>query len=185
MIAAAGLLKLSFVFAGLPIAAAIRPIRTRTLGSIATIILVMALSWAVGKIGYADSLIAHVNQYHPNVVQQVAGVVALLLMLIATGTGRRLIAGAWIAPAFSAAVYSWYFIWGLPYALARHRILGSLLVGFPFITMLIGSAFQRVWELNLVLPAIMMILLLAPNRRTRQASTIGEGVPAFPLATRQ
>jgi len=52
----------------------------------------------------------------------------------------------------------WYFVWGLPYALARRRILGYLLVCFPFAAMLAGPVvlpwavvFVAVWILALSL----------------------------------
>jgi hypothetical protein len=82
-------------------------------------------------------------------------------MVAAAFGRRRLRAVVWLAPMLSAAIYSWYFIWALPYAVARRRILGYLLVCFPFATMLGGSAFQRTWQLNIVLPVVVAVSILA------------------------
>jgi hypothetical protein len=168
LIAAAGLVKLPFAVLGLPIIAAVRSLRARIAGSIAMLAAVVVLSWVVGGAGYLGALVGHVREYPQDPAHQLAALAALALIVLAAAGGRRLRSGVWIMPMLSAAIYSWYFIWGLPYALARRRILGYLLVCFPFVTMLVGSAFMRIWELNLVLPALVIISILAPDKPARK-----------------
>jgi hypothetical protein len=74
----------------------------------------------------------------------------------------------------SAAIYPWYFIWwALPYALSRRRVLGYLLVCFPFVTELSGlSLFMRVWQLNIVLPLVVIAsLTFGSTTRSRTGKT--------------
>jgi len=171
LIAAAGLVKLPFVVLGLPIIAAVRSLRARVAGSIVVLAAVGALSWAVGGAGYLDSLVGHVRRYPEDPAHQLAALAALALIVLAAAGGRRLRSGVWIMPMLSAAIYSWYFIWGLPYALARRRILGYLLVCLPFAAMLVGSVFLRVWELNLVLPAVVLFSILAGANAAKKVSS--------------
>jgi hypothetical protein len=157
LIAAAGLVKLPYMILGLPILAAAGR-RWSTLAGIAlTIMAVVGLSWATGGSGYLAALTAHVHEYPQDLAQHVAALAALVLILLATANRRRIRAAVWAIPMLSAALYPWYFVWGLPYALARRRALGYLLVGFPFVTVLTGlSLFLRVWQLSIVLPLVVI-----------------------------
>jgi hypothetical protein len=164
---------LPYAVLGLPVIAVVRPIWVRLVGSVGMLAAVGAISWVVGGANYLSDLTGHVHQFNDvsskgNLAHQLAGLVGLALILLAAAGGRRLRAGVWIIPMLSAALFSWYFIWGLPYALARRRILGYLLVCFPSVTMLIGSPFMRIWQLNLVLPALVAIAILAPDKSFRK-----------------
>jgi hypothetical protein len=173
LIAAAGLVKLPYVILGLPVLAAVRRGWITLAGGAFTIAAVVGLSWAIGGAGYLASLGAHVHEYPQDLAQHVAAVTAFALIVIATASGRRLRAGVWIIPMLSAAIYPWYFLWGLPYALARRRIFGYLLVCFPFVTVLAGlSLFMRVWQLNIVLPLVVIAsLAIVRTARARVAET--------------
>jgi hypothetical protein len=133
------------------------------IASLVVVAIVGAVSYAFGGIGYVSALANHVNEYPGtwNLVHQVAAVIALALIVIATAGRRRVRAAVWIIPMLSAAIYSWYFVWALPFALARRRILGYFLVCFPFVTMLVGSAFQRTWQLNILLPLVVAVSIMA------------------------
>jgi len=97
-----------------------------------------------------------------------------VLILLATASKRRLRAAVWIIPMLSAAIYPWYFLWGLPYALARRRVLSYLLVCFPFVTVLVGlSLFLRVWELNVGLPVA--VIASIAWRANREQAPLGRG----------
>ena len=63
-------------------------------------------------------------------------------------------------------IFPWYLIWGFPYALARHRILGGLLVAFPFAAALVLPEFTRVWTLLLVFPMIVIMAYRTPTACT-------------------
>jgi len=157
LIAAAGLVKLPYVVLGLPI---LTPIRLRwaiLTGSALTITAVAAISWAIGGTAYVASLGAHVHEYPQDLAQHAAALMAFVLIVLATASQRRLRAAVWIVPMLSAAVYPWYFLWGLPYALTHRRVLSYLLVCFPFVTALTGlSLFMRVWQLTLLLPIVVI-----------------------------
>jgi hypothetical protein len=161
LIAAAGLIKLPYAILGLPILTIVRPLPVRIAGTAGALAVVGALSWAAGGAGYGNALGSHVHDFHPDFAQHAAGAVAVALVALSWFRSRRLQSAVWIMPTLSAALYSWYFVWGLPYALGRRRIIGYLLVCFPFVTMLIGSAYDRIWELNLVLPVVVAVSILA------------------------
>jgi hypothetical protein len=179
LIAAAGLIKLPYAILGLPILTAVRRLPVRIAGTVGALATVAALSWAAGGTGYGKALGGHVHDFHPDIAQHAAGVVALALVVWSWFRSRRLQSAVWIMPTLSAALYSWYFVWGLPYALARRRILGYLIVCFPFVTMMIGSAFERIWELNLVLPFVVVVSIFGSNthRPRRLFRDRGEHVP--------
>jgi hypothetical protein len=173
LMVAAGLVKLPYVLLGLPIVAALRSRRAKIAGSIMTLAVVAAISWVIGRAGYAGSLGGHFNHFHPNVAVQLTSVAAVLLIVSAAFGRRRLRAAVWIAPFFSSAIFSWYFIWALPYAVARRRLLGYLLICFPFVSLLIGmSVLVRVWQLNIVLPLIVIVSITWSIHRRRQLGRI-------------
>jgi hypothetical protein len=171
LITIAGLFKLPYVILGLPIAAAVRFLPGRIAGTAIAVVSVLAVSWAAGGAGYRDALGGHVRDYHPDLTQHVAGAVALVLIGAAWFRSRRLQTAVWIMPTLSAALYSWYFVWGLPYALARRRILGYLMICYPLVTTLVGSVLERTWELDLVLTTVVALSILASSKRP--AATAG------------
>jgi hypothetical protein len=166
LIAVSGLIKLPYAVLGLPILAALS-MRRRILAATAAMAIVAALSWAGGGRGYLASLVGHIGSRPEDVMHRAAGAVALVLVAIAFFGGRRLRSGVWAMPMLGAYMFSWYFIWGLPYALAKRRVLSYLLVCFPFAMMLLETAFLRLWELFFVLPAVALISLFAPERPLR------------------
>jgi len=164
LIAVAGLFKLPYVILGLPIVATVRSLPARFSGTAIVLAIVASLTWAVGGTGYGDALAGYDRDYHPDVAQRVAGALALVLIVSAWFRSRRLKSAVWIMPTLSAALYSWYFIWGLPYALARRRILGYFLVCYPLVATLVGSAIERTWELSIALPILVGLSILVSGK---------------------
>lgn len=164
LIAVAGLVKLPYAVLGLPLLAAVRPLWMRLAWAIAMFAAVVACSWFGGGIGYFNSLFGNVTARPEDVVHRIAGVAALVLIALAFFGGRRLRTTSWVVPNLAAAVFAWYFAWGVPYALARRRILAYVLVLFPLVTVLFESSFERSWELLAVLPILTMVAVFAPDK---------------------
>jgi hypothetical protein len=169
LIAVAGLVKLPYAIFGLPVLCAIRPVWLRYAGAGAMLGVVVAVSWIGGGPAYFSTLIGHVGSRPEDIVHRVAGIAALLAIFLALIGGRRYRAAAWAMPQIAASVFAWYLVWGLPYALARHRTLSYLLVCFPLIVMLIESAFAQTWEFLFVVPALALLSLFAPERKAAKA----------------
>ena len=169
LVAVAGLVKIPYAIFGLPVLAAIRPAWLRYAGAAVMLAAVVAISWIGGGAAYFSTLIGHVGSRPEDIVHRVAGLAALLAIFLALIGGRRYRATAWVMPQIAAAVFAWYLVWGLPYALARHRTLSYLLVCFPLIVMLMESAFARNWELMFVVPALALLSLFAPERKAARA----------------
>jgi hypothetical protein len=164
MIAVAGLVKLPYAVLGLPVLSAVSARWTR-LGSAALLLVVVtALSWIGGGSAYFGTLIGHVGERPEDLAHRLAGVAALALIAVTLIGGRRLRTAPWIFPSLASSVFAWYYAWGLPYALARRRVLSYLLVCFPFVAMLMETAFERTWELLFVLPAVALLSLFAPEK---------------------
>lgn len=171
LIAVAGLVKLPYAVLGLPVLAAIRPVSMRLAWAIAMLAAVVACSWFGGGIGYFNSLVGNVTARPEDIVHRIAGIVALALIALAFFGGRRLRTTGWVIPNLAASVFAWYFAWGVPYALARRRIVAYLLVLFPFVTVLFESSFERGWELIVVLPIVCMVAVFTPDKPVTRAAT--------------
>jgi hypothetical protein len=169
LVAIAGLVKLPYAIFGLPVLAAIRPAWLRYVGAAAMLAVVIAVSWIGGGEAYFTTLIGHVGARPEDLVHRLAGVAALIAIFLALAGGRRYRATAWVIPQIAAAVFAWYLVWGLPYALSRHRALSYLLVCFPLVVILIESAFAQNWEMYFVLPALALLSLFAPERKAARA----------------
>jgi hypothetical protein len=165
LIAVAGLVKLPYAILGLPVLAAVRPVPARLAWAIAMLAAVVACSWLGGGVGYFNSLFGNVTSRPEDIVHRVAGVVALALIALAFFGGRRLRTTGWVVPNLAVSVFAWYFAWGVPYALARRRIVSYVLVLFPFVTVLFESSFERAWELLVVLPIVAIVAVFAPDKR--------------------
>ena len=153
LIAVAGAVKLPYVVLGLPILASIAPASRRYLGCAAAVVAALGVSWFGGGAPYWHVLTRHAFiSPLQNALHVVPVVCALAAIAVAVAGGRRLI-----------SIFPWYLIWGLPYALARHRILGALLVGFPFAAALVLPEFTRVWTLLLVFPMIVIMAYRTPS----------------------
>jgi hypothetical protein len=148
LFAVAGLVKLPYLALGLPVFSAVRSVPYRVVAIVAGIAVTLTLSWFGGGAGYVASLAGHASSAHVAAVWRVVPAAIALAALVAALFGaRRYIAALWFIPAIGAFelpwitasgqafsvpwILPWYFIWGLPYALNRHRILGFLTVGFP------------------------------------------------------
>lgn len=165
LIAVAGLVKLPYAVLGLPLLAPLRPVWLRVLWASAMLAIVAVCSWIGGGAGYFNS-VAGISTARPeDLYHRIAGVVALVAIALAFFGLRRLRSGAWIIPDLAASVFAWYFSWAVPYALARRRILAYLLVLFPFVTVLFESAFERIWEILVVLPVAVIVAIFAPARK--------------------
>jgi hypothetical protein len=169
LIGVAGLIKLPYAVLGLPLLAAIGSKWVRFVTAIALLAAVVALSLLGGGTAYFSTLLGHVGSRPEDVTHRVAGVVALALIAQAFAGGRRLRSAAWIFPTMASSIFAWYYAWGVPYALARRRILGYVLVLFPFVTALFESALERTWELVVVLPIVALIAVFAPERAAAPA----------------
>jgi hypothetical protein len=169
LIAVAGLVKLPYAIFGLPLLSRIRPVWMRYAGAAAMLAVVVAISWIGGGAAYFSTLIGHVGARPEDIVHRLAGVAALLAIFLALIGGRRYRTTAWVMPQIAASVFAWYLVWGLPYALARHRTLSYLLVAFPLIVTLMESAFAQTWEFLFVVPALALLSLFAPERKAVKA----------------
>ena len=92
--------------------------------------------------------------------------IALVALIAALLGARRYIAALWFIPSLGAFelpwatasgqtfalpwILPWYFIWGLPYALNRHRILGFLTVSFPLLAAVVAPEVLRLRVLVLL-----------------------------------
>jgi hypothetical protein len=185
LVAVAGLVKLPYAIFGLPVLAAIRPTWFRFAGAAGMLAVVIAVSWigggnatepiAVPGLGsiaipaYISTLIGHVGSRPEDIIHRAAGLVALVALFLALAGLRRFRTLPWVVPQIAAAVFAWYLVWGLPYALSRHRLLSYLLVCFPLVVILIESAFYQPWEITILLPALALISLFAPERKVAKA----------------
>ncbi|HTA39456.1 MAG TPA: hypothetical protein VK760_10280, partial [Candidatus Acidoferrales bacterium] len=156
-IAIAGLVKLPYAILGLPVLAVVRSKRLRFAGCAAAVAAAVAGSWLGGGQAYARALTNHSFSSH---VQNAWHVLPLLLaaaaLAIAVAGGRRLIGALWIVPsigAFSSPVlFPWYLAWSVPYAIARRRVAGFLLIAFPLAAAMITPELMRAWTLFFVFP---------------------------------
>lgn len=165
LIAVAGLVKLPYAIFGLPLLSRMRPVWLRFVAAAAMLAVVVAISWIGGGATYFSTLFGHVGARPEDVVHRLAGIAALLAIFLALIGGRRYRTTAWAMPQLAASVFAWYLVWGLPYALARHRTLSYLLVCFPLVVMLMESAFFQMWEVLVIVPALALLSLLAPQRK--------------------
>ena len=150
LFAAAGLVKLPYLALGLPVFSAARPISHRLIAVAAGIAAAAAVSWFAGGSGYVAALTQHASPAHVALAWRLIPAGIALVALVAALLGaRRYIAALWFIPSLGAFelpwatasgqtfampwILPWYFIWGLPYALNRHRILGFLTVSFPLL----------------------------------------------------
>jgi hypothetical protein len=177
-IGVAGLLKIPYALLGLPILSVVRSLPLRIAASVVMLALVAAISWIGGGSAYLNALTGHVDAAPSDVVHRVAGAAALALIALAFFGGRRLRSGVWAMPMLGAHIFSWYCIWGFGYALARRRILGYLLVCFPFVAMMLESAIERVWVAFWVVPAVALLSLFAPERRFADRLAAAEAAAA-------
>jgi hypothetical protein len=169
LIAVAGLVKLPYALFGLPLLSKVRSPWMRYGGAAAMLAAVVAISWIGGGAAYFSTLIGHVGSRPEDIVHRVAGLAALLAIFLALAGGRRYRTTAWAMPQIASAVFAWYLVWGLPYALARHRTLSYLLVLFPLVAILTESALAQNWKLFVVVPALALLSLFAPERKAVRA----------------
>ncbi|MBV8434914.1 MAG: hypothetical protein JO029_11600, partial [Candidatus Eremiobacteraeota bacterium] len=62
-------------------------------------------------------------------------------------------------------VATWYMLYGLPYALARRRLLAYLLIALPVASALVDAKFMRPWTYFAALPVTLAVSLLFARRR--------------------
>jgi hypothetical protein len=63
----------------------------------------------------------------------------------------------------SSYIATWYCAYGIPYALARHRLLAYLMIALPFACALVDAKFMRPWT-PLVLAGSIILCALQPRR---------------------
>lgn len=158
--AIAALVKLPFVIFALPVFARVRrpAMRYALFGAAAGAAL--GLSWGSGGAAYFRGLAVHVPAagaaYYLNAAVAIAGLA--LLALTAVGARRRASA-LWIVPMMGSYVATWYMTYGLPYALARRRLVVYLLTALPVASVLVDAKFMRPWTYAVVLPAAVLLSL--------------------------
>jgi hypothetical protein len=169
LLAVAGLVKLPYLALGLPIFARVSPPLRRYLGCALAVAGSLTLSWFGGGETYLHALRGHATaSRHQDILHLIPVACALVVLGIALAGGRRLISAVWLFPAIGAVgiplIFPWYAIWGFPYAIARHRIIGALLVLFPFATALMLPEFMRLWTLFVVFPLVVALSYRPPDR---------------------
>ncbi len=158
--AAAGLVKLPFTVLALPIFAAVKPRWLRYACAAGAIALAIAISWWGAGAAYFRGLNVHVPAPGPVYALNVAvSLAALFLLGLATIGGRRFYSAVWLIAMMSSYVATWYVAYGLPYALARHRIIAYLLIALPFACAAVDAKFMRPWT-----PIVLIIAVLASVR---------------------
>jgi hypothetical protein len=145
----------------LPVLAAVRSRAARYTCAAAAIAATVVLSrWAAGA-NYFAGLAVHVPVPGPAyALNLIVSLLALAAIAVALVGGARVRAALWLIPMASSYVASWYLIYGLPYALARRRILAYLLIVFPFATVLVDAKFVQWWTYTLVLPLVVLVSIV-------------------------
>jgi hypothetical protein len=165
LIAVAGLVKLPFVVLGLPVLAAVKPRALRYGYAALAAACALGISWWSAGTAYFRGLAVHVPMPGPAYALNVAVVCAALLAIgVAFLGGRRIRTAVWLIPMASSYVASWYLSYGLPYALARRRILAYLLVGFPFVDALVDAKFMQPWTFAIVVPLVAAVCIFFESR---------------------
>jgi hypothetical protein len=169
---AAGLVKLPFTVLALPIFARIERRTLRYACCFSAIALAAAVSWVAGGSAYFHGLNVHVPA--PGavyVLNAVVSIAALFALGVATIRGRRLYSALWLIAMMSSYIATWYVAYGLPYALARHRLTAYLLVTLPFACAVVDAKFVRPWTPIVLAAAIAILILSRPqlhaDRRAR------------------
>ena len=171
LVVVAALIKLPFAILGLPIFAAVPSRPARYACATAVVSAGVALSWFGAGAGYFQGLAVHVPEVgFVHLLNAAVSVAALAAIAVAFLGGRRLASAVWLMPMMGSYIASWYVSYGVPYALARRRILGALLVLMPFAALLLDAKFMRVWTYAVVVPAI-VILAIATRMKNERAAT--------------
>jgi hypothetical protein len=156
--AAAGLVKLPFTVLALPIFAGVERRPLRYACAFSAIALAALVSWLAGGAAYFHGLNVHVPTPGPVYALNAAVSIAALFMLGSAAIGsRRRYSGVWLIAMMSSYIATWYAAYGLPYALARHRLLAYLLIALPFACALVDAKFMRPWT-----PAVLGCAVAAP-----------------------
>ena len=171
LVVVAALIKLPLAVLGLPIFAAVRSRAARYACAIAVVSGAVALSWFGAGAGYFQGLAVHVPEVgFVHLLNVAVSVAALVAIAVAFLGGRRLASAVWLMPMMGSYVASWYVTYGVPYALARRRILGALLVLTPFAALLLDAKFMRPWTYAVVVPAV-VVLAIAARMKSERAAT--------------
>ncbi|MBV8155975.1 MAG: hypothetical protein JOY98_16270 [Candidatus Eremiobacteraeota bacterium] len=165
-VAVSALVKLPFVAIALPIFARIRGRAARCAWYAATVAAAVLVSWWGGGAAYFRGLTVHVPAagavYFFNAAVAIA---AISLLVLAAAGARRLASALWIVPMMGSYVATWYMLYGLPYALARRRLLAYLLIALPVASALVDAKFMRPWTYFAALPVTLAVSLLFARRR--------------------
>ena len=168
LLLAGALVKLPFAIFGWPVLAGVRDRRLRATLLVAVPVAAVALTFAAGGSGFAQAMVPHLTSSPlMRVLTGAVGAIVTIAMAIAAFGGRRLRSTVLLAPLAPAYTCAWYFAWGLPYAIARRRVLGYLLIAFPLAAILLEVKFMTPWTLFGIVPAVAAWQILA--MRTRQA----------------
>jgi hypothetical protein len=95
-----------------------------------------------------------------------AAIISLAFIALALTSGRRYRSAVWVIPSvalFSIPIlFPWYFVLGLPYALARRNVLAHLLVGLPLVDQLARFEFTSALTLLVAYPLLVIALCRPP-----------------------
>ncbi|MBV8375059.1 MAG: hypothetical protein JO302_06075 [Candidatus Eremiobacteraeota bacterium] len=162
--AAAGLVKLPFTVLALPIFARTQSRPLRYACALGAIALAAAVSWLAGGAAYFGGLNVHVPAPGPvYALNAVVSIAALFMLGTAAIGARRRYSGVWLIAMMSSYIATWYAAYGLPYALARHRLLAYLLIALPFACALVDAKFMRPWT-----PVVLAMVVAAGVLQPRQ-----------------
>jgi hypothetical protein len=171
--AAAGAMKLPFL-AIAPLAfAATAEVRPRLLYAAATVGLALLSSVLFGGQAYFEALhrtsqLYPPPQHVPTVFLYIASAAAALSATALALWRRRFIPTAsWSFSSLATALFPWYLIWGLPYALAERRCAGIFLASLPLAALLLSRVYAPTVPYYLLTIAILCIPFIMLLRSAR------------------
>lgn len=189
LVTAAGLCKITFALVGLVAFAGMpRPAARIALSSM-TLALVVAGSWVLGGGAYRNALtyVAHMHQLRSTLpgiaVHYTLAALAAAAVVAALVRRAWLRAAVWSFPSLSVSYYSWYTLWGLPFALTSRSYTVRFLISLPVIGALIFAPIGPLVGAA-SLAAICLVFALAEIVRSRKPA-LPQHVPCAEHAASQ
>jgi len=171
-VVAAGLIKLPFVAVAVVMLRG--SLRTRlTVAGVSTFATIAA-SLLFGGPSYVDSLMHHAHTHalmfgvaHSVLLLYVLGAIAVALIL-----NRWSVVAPLCFPSLAAAMFPWYILWGLPYALAG-RSLPFFLIALPLASFLFDPIYETLWLLLAATLAVSASSVWEILNKRRRATSLG------------
>ncbi len=137
----AGLVKLPFVLVGLATLGAIASMRERIAVAVASVTVVLGLSFALGGQAYFRALVyASEADRHESVEHIAAVVLAIFAVGLMFLTQRRYWPGLLAVPSLRSFDYPWYLIWLVPLAYAGRSVY-PIAIAFPVVGFLLSDVY--------------------------------------------